>query len=101
MTTLTKNIREIWGKTIEAKVGSVVWPDNWFGAEQLIESDWDAAQFRIKLGSNGPIKSLAVNVEITGRTIQYHNLAYWIRIKIEFVGDGEPSQIYRGWLKVD
>jgi len=77
-------------------IGCVVKPDEWRLAEKLISSDWDEAKYRITTG-NDIIPSLAVNIEITGRT---HRLAGpAMRCKITFVGDGEPDQVTHGWLR--
>lgn len=88
----------IYGSEIEVKVGSVIKPDEWRFPEKLVASDWDAAQFRIPCTNGGPIKLLAVNVKITGRTWQRRECEYWVKVQIEFVGDGEPSTYSGGWM---
>lgn len=88
----------IYGNEVEVNVGSIIRPDKWRFAEKLVASEWDAAKFRIPLSSNGPIKSLAVNVTVTGRTYQRREGNYWVRVQIEFVGDGEPSTYSSGWM---
>ena len=55
--------------------------------------EWDKAQFR--LGDH----AVPVNIEITGRTVRDYN---WsgkkkIRVRIEFVQDGEPSDFTGGY----
>jgi hypothetical protein len=42
-----------------------------------------------------------VNVVVTGRTWQRREGDYWVRVRIEFVGDGEPSVFVGGWLLRD
>lgn len=88
----------IYGNEVEVSVGSVIKIDGWRFAEKLIPSSWEPAQFYIPTSSGGPIKQLAVNVTITGRTWQRREGEYWVRVKIEFVGDGEPSEYTSGWM---
>ncbi len=57
--------------------------------------DWDAADFRIE----GRITNVAVNVEVTGRRIrQVPGGGYGWRVKVTFVGDGEPDTTVGGWM---
>jgi len=88
----------IYDETVEPKIGSFIKPDGWALGSKLEASDWDAAAFRIPLNSAGPITSLAVNVIVTGRTWQRRNASYYVRVRIEFVGDGEPSTFTTGWM---
>ncbi len=75
-------------------------PDGWNVGGCLESSDWDAAQFRLPTGSNGPIKSLAVNITVTGKKVRYYYGMEAVRVRIEFVGDGEPSTFTNGWMGV-
>lgn len=89
-------------ENITPKIGSRVWIDNYLTFEILVDEDcWDKADFRIPTGLK-VIESLAVNVEVTGRSIQYRSdcCEPVVRVKITFVGDGEPDQISRGWMIV-
>jgi hypothetical protein len=91
----------IYGNEIEVKVGCCIRPDGWSFGGRLISSAWDKAQFRLPRPaafSGDPIQSLAVNVVVTGRTVQLREGGYWVRVRIEFVGDGEPSTFTGGWL---
>lgn len=90
----------IYGTRIEPKVGAYVVPEQWRFGNLLQASDWRRAQFRLPTNSGGPISSLAVNISITGRTIQRRQGDNYIRVNIEFVGDGEPSTFASGWMKV-
>jgi hypothetical protein len=45
----------------------------------------------------GPV---AIIVDITGRTIQYKPGRMLLRVRVEFVGDGEPSTFASGWAYV-
>jgi hypothetical protein len=86
-------------------VGSYVCPDGWgnrsFAGQALIPSQWDQAQFRLLTG-RPVIESLAVNVEITGKTVDCSGAgsAIYARCKITFVGDGEPDRVARGWIRL-
>lgn len=83
---------------IEVKVGSVIHIDNWKVSEVLLPGD-DFSPFRVATQSGGPIKSLAVRIEITGRSIQYLGwMGKRIRIRVVFPGDGEPDTHASGWL---
>lgn len=90
---------EVYGQTVEPKIGSCIKPDGWRLASRLTPETWEAADFRLPLNSDGPIKSLAVKIKVTGRTWQRREGDYYIRVAIEFVGDGEPSTFTRGWMK--
>ena len=91
----------IYGNEIELKVGSCIRPDGWNFGGRLISSDWDKAQFRLPRPaafSGDPIQSLGVNIVVTGRTVQRRECGFWVRVRIEFVGDGEPSEFTGGWM---
>jgi hypothetical protein len=45
--------------------------------------------------------NVAVNVKVTGRTVQWRDGASFVRCQIEWVGDCEPSTFSGGWVKVD
>lgn len=93
-------LTEWWGKPIEIKVGSCVWPENWSCAERLIKGD-SFSEFRIPLNNGGPIRSLAIRVEVTGRTAQRRFSSYYVRVKITFPGDCEPDTVTYGWLLLE
>lgn len=57
-------------------------------------TDWDEASFRVSTC----LCMLACNVEVTGRTVQFHGWQPRMRCRVEFVGDCEPSTFCRGWL---
>ena len=44
--------------------------------------------------------SYPVRLKVTGRTLQRrpYSDTSWVRVKIVFVGDGEPDTVGRGWL---
>ena len=85
-------------------------PDRWNTGEKLKESDgysdssFPGCQYRIPAGFDGVEHryQLAVNISISGR--KSHQLDYGrykTRVKIEWVGDGEPSTFSRGWVYTD
>lgn len=90
----------LYGNTRTIQVGSVLWPDNWTMGTPLKSSDFPGAAYRID-SVRYPDISMCVNVTITGRTIQRKAGDNWLRCKIEFVHDGEPSTEHTGWLRVD
>ena len=101
------NVQGTW---IQAKVGSYVILDasrNNIG-EHLLEGDdyvdegFHGCEFRWP----NPVRewrtsrAIAVNVQVTGRTIQYRWGGRFVRVKIEWVGDCEPSTFSGGWMAV-
>ena len=92
------NIVTIYGIDRQAKVGDYIEPDGWRFGERLQSSTWEAAEFYLPTGYDFGIKVLAVNIKVTGRTIKCRHGARYVRVQIEFVGDGEPSTFHSGWL---
>ena len=84
------------------RVGLQVIPDCWAYAEPLIDCDWDRADFRIWNG-RALYPALAANVEVTGRTIRWTTglIRPFVRVRITFVGDGEPNQMTGGRMYLD
>lgn len=91
-------------------VGRRVLPDDWRMTEQLVESDWDKAPFRITTnvrtgGGFLPTKSgyveLAVNVEVTGSKVRRCQGESAVRVRITFIKDDEPNVIHHGWMFVN
>jgi len=81
-------------------------PDQWGVGEWLKPSDgfsdssFPGCQFRVP-SSQYPYYELAINLKVTGKphTIYVNNRqSYKSRVKVEFVGDGEPSTYSGGWL---
>ena len=84
-------------------VGSCIWFDGgsrcgvaMAADDGFSDSGFPGCQFRI----HNTVGSSAVNIEVTGRTIQRHQGSPAVRIRIEFVGDCEPSTFCRGWIAV-
>ena len=87
------------------RVGEWVEPDNWnFGAslnpgDPYVDSGFPGCQFRVELSRTNI--DLAVNLKVTGNPhFTYYNKEahYRSRVRIEFVGDCEPSEFTGGWL---
>jgi len=94
---MTATKKMIWGNEVEAKVGCFVRPDEWNLGNRLEASDWEGGQFRLPT-FNTLVKSLCVNITITGRSWQRTKDGQCVRVQIEFVGDGEPSTFCSGWM---
>lgn len=91
---------ENYHKDTIPKVGSYICADTWgergISGVDLIASDWSKAQFRAPLAYD-----IAVSIKVTGRTVQTDSkMVGWVRVEIEFVGDCEPSEFVRGWMRV-
>jgi hypothetical protein len=76
--------------------------DGWGGhcPSYLEPSEWpELAPFRLPSLRYTDIKYLC-QVEITGRTAQRrpYDDRLWVRVRIVFVGDGEPDTQSRGWM---
>ena len=88
--------------------GQYLHPDEWRIGENITrdrsnfkDSSFPGCDYRIPAGY--PINyNLAINIAITGR--KSHDVGYdryKTRVKIEFVGDGEPSTFTSGWIYTD
>ena len=66
--------------------------------EARVDSGFAGCDWRLGLRFH----ELAVNLRVTGRTIQFRNNgdAGWVRCEITFVGDCEADTTARGWLRV-
>jgi hypothetical protein len=92
-------ITAIWGVSVEPQVGSYIKPDGWPLGEALLPGD-SFSPFRIPVSNGGPIKSLAVRIEVTGRTFQRKNGGRVVRVKIIFPGDCEPDTVTHGYMSI-
>ena len=94
------------GTRVAPEVGSFVKLDEGRIGEKLLPGDdftcagWDGCDFRYP----NPVsiwresRAIACNVHVTGRTIQYKDGGRRVRVKIEWVGDCEPSTFSGGWM---
>jgi hypothetical protein len=82
---------------VEIKVGTYIVPEKWGIGEKLKPGLAGFCDYYIPTHSGGPIKEIACNVEVTGRKPRWFGGSWWMRVKIIFVGDGEPDTITRGW----
>jgi hypothetical protein len=97
---MRKTMVTFGGNEIKPVVGLSVKPDEWGYSSPLLPGD-SFSTFRIGLHSGGPIESLAVEIEVTGRTVQRKTGGYFIRVKITFPGDCESDTVTRGWMRID
>lgn len=88
-------------KEVFATNGDFLMPDGWRGLGGLLEegdsqtTSYIGSAFRVK-GTQG---SYPVNVEITGRKVWFRKFSKpAVRVRIEWVEDGEPSTFTSGWL---
>ena len=83
------------------KTGDYVKPDRWIAGNNLEAGEtinnW-ACQFRLPSRHY----AMAVNITVTGKPIfipnHYGNISHKSRVKIEFVGDSEPSTLCGGYI---
>lgn len=81
-------------------------PDGWnceAGSHVYSPDNFDLEYFgagvlRVAMQS---ISTHAIKVYLTGRKPQYKRGFYRIRVKVEYLGDGEPSVFDGGWLWLD
>lgn len=71
-------------------------------ARGLLPESWEAADYRLPILGHGPIRSVAVRIEITGRRAQFRNAdgSAWLKCRIVFVGDCEPDTYGKGWVRL-
>ena len=100
---------------VEAADGSRIVLDTESGAkffnleadtDSYTDSGWPGCDFRFDVG----IASVAVNVHVTGRKERYGHTCQikgyggltgiWVRVRVEFVGDCEPSSFCNGYLRL-
>jgi hypothetical protein len=104
----TKKIRFRWnGGMIDVRpeVGRAIFVDTWdmgHCPQHLEPCELpEMAPFRLQSSRYTDIKYMC-RVEITGRTTQRrpYDDREWVRVRIVFVGDGEPDTICPGWMVV-
>lgn len=100
----------IWGREIMPQVDGLIRfesprqnPNIWerllpCEVQQPIGEGWPGADFRLTSHNTG--LELAVNIVVTGRTFQRYGGELWVRVRVEFVGDCEPSTFVSAWMKV-
>lgn len=90
-------------RAMTPKIGDYLMPDGWNGdgenlqaGDAYVDSGYPGCQFRLMLRHDQRL-SCAVNLTVTGR--KTNRRGYW-RVKIEFVGDCEPSTFAGGWIMI-
>lgn len=91
---------------IKAGIGDYIMPDGWRGYGSTLEegvhhkdSPWPGCSFYLPSAQYENVGS-AVIIKVTGRTIRYFKEGPWIRVRIEWVGDGEPSNFDGGFMYI-
>jgi len=85
------------------KVNDAVRPDGWMSFSNLTEgnsysdSSFPGCEFYLPSCNFIDVK-YAVNIKVTGKPHFVSKDWYKSRVKIEFVGDGEPSTFEGGWI---
>ena len=86
----------------EPQAGDYLEPDGWRRGGECIIADtdtytdagWAGCEWRIKLF---PAILLGINIKVTGNPRRTYT-GFRSRVKIEYVGDYEPSTFAGGWL---
>jgi hypothetical protein len=96
-------------KDIKAEIGSYVLIGNRLIGEtlkagtQFADAGFRGCQFYLPTQNGGPIRQVAVDIRVTGRTLQrrpYQADSLFVKVQIVFVGDCEPDTYADGWLHV-
>ncbi len=88
-----------YGNDVEIRAGRHIVIDGWGSIGQTIRADEVGfATYRIPTASGGPVQSLACEVTLTGRTLQRKMGSYYVKVNVNFVGDGEPDVNVPGWM---
>lgn len=97
---------ELYGRQIEVVVdsGRAILVDGWDGHCPSILEDCELpefAPFRLPSGRYTDV-AYACKVEVTGRVLQSrpYDDRLWVRVRVEWVKDGEPNTFSRGWMAV-
>ena len=90
-------------ETPKPETGLRLWVDSWNGTTKLEDCEWERADFRVEAPTSHVL--LAVRVTVTGRTWQRpHGYGFascdCVRVRVEFVGDGEDSRYASGWMEI-
>lgn len=88
------------GWRVEAKAGYYVQPDGWKFGECLRVSTWEAASYYLPTGYDFGVKQIATNIYISGGKLIHKNASIYVRVQIEFVGDGEQNVYTYGVMKL-
>jgi hypothetical protein len=90
---------DIWGWDTTPAVGRYVKPDGWAWGRKLEAGD-SFSTFRLPVNDLGPIKSIATEIQVTGRTLQRIAGLRVVRVKIIFPGDCAPDTVTGGWMEI-
>lgn len=91
---------DFYGNLHAPKVGAYILLDGWRPFDCLTKGD-DFSTFRIPLNSQGPIKDIAIEVEVTGKVARRFEGCYWARCAVTYPHDGGPDSYSGGFLLLD
>lgn len=87
------------------RVGSLVELDGRRVGELLLPCEYpELAPFRFpswSLKATGGAAGPAVRVDVTGRTAVLRGGERWVRVRVTFVGDGDPDTHAGGWMRAE
>lgn len=91
-----------YGNDVEVRPGRSITIDSWGSCvgQALRADELGFATYRLPTLSGGPVKDLACEVTLTGRTLQRRLGSYYAKVQVIFVGDGEPDVVVPGWMFV-
>jgi hypothetical protein len=87
-------------KATKVEAGKWVEPDGWKRGNSLVADESGFCDFRLP-SDNYATVACAVRIHVTGRTLQRGLYKQRVRVKIEFLKDGEPSTFQGGWMYVN
>jgi hypothetical protein len=90
-----KSVHLVDGYEVSVEAGKFVKIDGNALSRMLLVGD-DFSPFRLESHS-AVCRSVACRVEITGRKIRWDH-GRSVRVRVVFVGDGEPDVVASGWL---
>ena len=82
---------------VPIQVGTYVKPEGWKFGSCLEKGLEGFCPFYLPTHTP-PVKHIACRIEVTGRTRRRVEGEWMVRVKIIFIGDGEPDTITYGWI---
>jgi hypothetical protein len=85
----------------QVKQDSLLEVDGWKRSERLFKGlelpEW-RCDFYLSTGLTAGVMHVAVNIDVTGEKAQRRGGDLMRRVRVTFVGDGEPDQVVGGWV---
>jgi hypothetical protein len=88
---------DYYGNDVTVRPGRHIWPDGWSFGQNIRADEIGFATYRIPVNSGGPIRDLACEVVVTGRTIQNRYGSYYVRVMIIFKGNRTRLLVVGCW----